>query len=126
MGQQPDGRPVFPDTTRPARRVVGAQLPSGTTIGGITVTLTEANRGVFPGYGLKLEGAIDKLVNLHGLGTDGHRIPASPINFQDAGYWTLVLPFSDGMEQVELITATQQTVFRYPFDFVADYSADTP
>ena len=96
-------------------------LWQGVSIDGITVTLTEVSRGMFPGYGIKLQGDLDKLVNLHGLSAAGERIIASPINFQEAGYWTLTLPFSEGMRELELITATRQQRYELPFNFSPDY-----
>lgn len=96
-------------------------LWQGRSVDGVRVTLTEVSRGMFPGYGLKIEGAIDKLVNLHGLTANGDRIQAAPINFQDNGYWTMTLPFNDGMKQLELITATQQQQFEFPFDTLPSY-----
>ena len=97
------------------------RLWGGQTVDGITVTLTEVKRGMFPGYGLKIEGAIEKLVNLHGLSIEGDRVMASPVNFQNAGYWTMTLPINRGIEKIELITASVQDVLHYPFDFTPSY-----
>lgn len=96
-------------------------LWSGVTVDGVTVTLTDVSRGMFPGYGLQIEGDLSRLVNLHGLGSDGQRVMADPINYQDGGYWTMTLPFGKGIEQVELILASEQKVLRYPFDFKPVY-----
>jgi hypothetical protein len=87
------------------------------------VRLTEVSRGTFPGYGLKIEGEISRLVNLHGLDAAGERVAAQPINFQDAGYWTMTLPFGKGIEQVELVLAQEQKIIEYPFDLSPVYPA---
>ncbi|MDH3997833.1 MAG: hypothetical protein OET90_03240, partial [Desulfuromonadales bacterium] len=97
------------------------ELWDGATVDGVTVTLTEIKRGMFPGYQLKAEGAIEKLVNLHGRSGDGERVAAYPINYQSGDYWTMTLPFGQGIEEVELITAAKQEVLRYPFDFKTVY-----
>ncbi|WPD22997.1 MAG: hypothetical protein SD837_00240 [Candidatus Electrothrix scaldis] len=97
------------------------ELWAGQSKEGITVTLTEVGRGTFPGYSLKVEGALEKLVNLHGIGADGERVLASPINFQESGYWTMTLPFGRGIKNIELVIATEQKVLHYPFDFKAKY-----
>ncbi len=96
-------------------------LWSGQSREGMTVTLTEVARGMFPGFSLKVEGDLEKLVNLHGIGADGTRITASPINFQSGGYWTMTLPFGHGIKDIELIIAEEQKTFRYPFDFKIKY-----
>lgn len=93
------------------------------TVDGINVSLSDVSRGSFPGYSFKVDGYITRFVNLHGLTADGQRIAAKPINFQDDGYWTLTLPFTAGMTQIELVSATEQKVLRYPFDLTARYSA---
>lgn len=108
----------FPTKTR-STMLDPKELWKGQTIDGVSVTLAEVSRGMFPGYGFKVEGTLEKLVNLHGISRDGERVAASPVNFQDAGYWTMTLPFD--IEQVELVTAAEQKVFRYPFDFRAEY-----
>jgi len=99
------------------------ELWQGRSVDGVKVSVTEVSRGIFPGYGLKIEGEIEKLVNLHGLTPTGEPVIASPVNFQDSGYWTMTLPFGKGIEEVELVTAIEQEVMRYPFDFVARYPA---
>lgn len=91
----------------------------GSEAGGIKVTLTQIARGPFPGYAMKIEGAIDKLVNVHGLTSDGQRIAGGPVNFQSDGYWTMTLPFDRDIRFVELVSATEQKVFRFPFDINA-------
>lgn len=98
-------------------------LWNGSESGGIKVTLTEISRGMFPGYALKIEGSIDKLVNVHGVTSEGRRIAGSPVNFQSDGYWTMTLPFNRGIQSVELISATEQKVFRFPFDINATTGA---
>lgn len=113
----------LPQETRSTRLPLN-ELWAGKTVDGITVTLAEVSGGTFPGYGLKVEGNIAKLVNLHGLSATDGRVAASPVDFQDAGYWTLTLPFGKGIEEVELVTASAQEVLRYPFDFVPGYPAD--
>ncbi len=96
-------------------------LWSGQSREGITVTFTEVARGMFPGFSLKVEGDLEKLVNLHGIGADGTQITASPINFQSGGYWTMTLPFGHGIKNIELIIAEEQKTFRYPFNFKVKY-----
>lgn len=88
----------------------------GKETNGITVTLTDIGRGIFPGYALKAEGSIEKLINVHGVTRDGQRVLASPVNLQRDGYWTMTLPFTDGLEMVEIITAAEQSIMRFPFD----------
>ncbi len=97
-------------------------LWKGQTVNGVTVTVTEVSGGTFPGYGMKIEGNIEKLVNLHGLSSAGERVAASTVNFQTGGYWIMTMPFGKGIEEVELVTASAQEVLRYPFDFVPKYS----
>ncbi len=104
-----------------SRRLDLDELWGGKNLDGVSVTLTGLERGMFPGYKLKIEGDLDRLVNLHGLGPEGERIAADPINFQDAGYWTMTLPFTPGMESVELVLAAEQKVYDYPFDFRPQY-----
>ncbi|MDT8383905.1 MAG: hypothetical protein RRB22_05780 [Gammaproteobacteria bacterium] len=96
-------------------------LWQGATVDGVTVSLTEVSRGMFPGYGLKIEGDISRLVNLHGIDADGRRVAAEPVNFQGSGYWTMTLPFGKGIESVELIMATKQEVMKYPFSLRPAY-----
>jgi hypothetical protein len=96
-------------------------LWQGAEVDGVKVTLSEVSRGTFPGYGLKIEGDLARLVNLHGLSADGQRVLAEPVNYQDAGYWTMTLPFGKGIEQVELVLATRQEVHELPFDIKAVY-----
>jgi hypothetical protein len=98
-------------------------LWNGQTVDGVTVTVTGVSGGMFPGYGVKIEGNIEKLVNLHGLSSVGERVGASPVNYQTGGYWTMTLPFGKGIEEVELVTASAQEVLRYPFDFEPSYPA---
>lgn len=105
---------------------VATKLPlidlwQGVEVEGIKVSLTEISRGMFPGYALKIEGKIDRLVNLHGLTSRGARVSADPVNFQDGGYWTMTLPF--GTESVKLITASNQKIIEYPFDLKPRYPA---
>jgi len=95
----------------------------GVEVSGMTVTVTSIALGMFTGYNLKVEGDIEKLVNLHGIGADGKRVVADPINFQDGGYWTMILPLNKGIESVELVSATKQKVIRLPFDLRANYGA---
>jgi len=113
----------LPQKTRTEKMALNA-LWDGQTREGITVTLTEVARGMFPGYGLKVEGALEKLVNLHGIGANGKPVLASPINFQDRGYWTMTLPFGRGIESIELVIATEQEILKYPFDFKTEYPAE--
>lgn len=93
----------------------------GVTIDGIKVTLTDVNQGMFPGYALKLDGDLSRLVRLQGLAANGEKITPEPVNFQDSGYWTMTLPFGHDMTQVEIITAVRQQVQEYPFDLKARY-----
>lgn len=95
-------------------------LWNGKVIDGIKVRLTEVGRGMFPGYALKLEGALDKLVNLHGVTRSGKKVMPQPVNFQDGGYWTMTLPFAD-LDALELTTAREQQIHTYPFDVAATY-----
>jgi hypothetical protein len=63
-------------------------------------------------------------VNLHGISAAGERVATSHVFFREAGSWTMTLPFSKGIEKiekVELITAIEQEVLRYPFDFKLKY-----
>lgn len=110
----------LPTKTR-ATRFKLDELWSGKTVDGITVTLSSVDRGMFPGYSIKIEGAIDKLVNLHGLEAGGKRVAAHPVNFQQSGYWTMTLPFK-GIAEVELVTAIKQASFVYPFNVLPKYS----
>lgn len=112
----------LPLQTRSTRLALDA-LWEPQTVDGIKVSLSDVSRGSFPGYSFKVDGDITRFVNLHGLTADGQRIAAKPINFQDDGYWTLTLPFTAGMTQIELVSATEQKVLRYPFDLTAQYSA---
>ena len=98
-------------------------LWAGAEVNGITITVASIELGMFTGYNLKIEGDIEKLVNLHGIGADGGRIVADPINFQDGGYWTMILPLNKGIKSIELVTATKQKVIRLPFDLQADYGS---
>ncbi len=116
------GEIIFRLPTKTESRFLALKdLWQGQTIDGVTVTISDLDRGVFPGYHLKIEGAIEKLVNLHGVSAEGERVAADPVNFQTAGYWTMTLPFNKGIEKVELITAMEQEVLRYPFDFKPNY-----
>lgn len=110
----------LPQRTRSTKLFL-SDLWKGKTVDGITVTIQNVSRGSFPGYELKIAGKIDMLVNLHGLSSKGERVIASPVNFQDGGYWTMTLPFGLGIKEVELVTATAQKVIRYPFDFNPAY-----
>jgi hypothetical protein len=99
-------------------------LWKGQTVDDVTVTITDIDRGIFPGYGLEIVGAVEKLVNLHGISAAGERVATSHVFFREAGSWTMTLPFSKGIEKiekVELITAIEQEVLRYPFDFKLKY-----
>jgi hypothetical protein len=96
-------------------------LWDGKTVDGIKVSLASIDRGMFPGYNLKIEGEIEKLVNLHGIDSNGERVVAKPINYQQAGYWTMTLPFGKGINTVELVLADKQDVLEYPFDLKARY-----
>jgi hypothetical protein len=113
----------LPTKTRSTRLALN-DLWNGQTVDGVTITVAEVSGGMFPGYGLKIEGEIEKLVNLHGLSSAGERVVASPVNFQTGGYWTMTLPFGKGVEEVELVTASAQEVLRYPFDFVPEYQGE--
>ncbi len=93
------------------------KLWAGKTIDGFTATLSDVERGMFSGYSIKIEGEIDKLVNLHGLDAEGKRIVANLVNFQQARFWTMTLPFK-GVTEVELVTAIKQATFVYPFNVV--------
>lgn len=116
------GRIRFRLPTRTAATRIGFdELWQGRSVDGVTVSLTAIDRGMFPGYALKIEGAIERLVNLHGIAPDGALVLAHPINFQDDGYWTMTLPFTPGMQEVELVLATEQAVYDYPFDFKPEY-----
>lgn len=99
------------------------ELWAGKEVDGIRVTLTGIDRGMFPGYKLKIEGGIYKLVNVRELTTDGKHIMADPINFQTDGYWTMTLPFNQGIKAIELITAKKQKVIKLPFDLKPVYTA---
>lgn len=110
----------LPTKTQSTRLALN-ELWNGQTVDGVTVTVSEVSGGMFPGYGMKIEGAIEKLVNLHGISAQGTRVAATPVNFQSDGYWTMTLPFGKGIEEVELVTASAQEVMRYPFDFVPAY-----
>ena len=110
-------------TVRLPMATASAKLPlnelwQGKTVNGVTLTLTEISRGMFPGYALKVEGELNRLVNVHGLAGDGDRVAADPVNFQSDGYWTLTLPF--GVESVELVIATEQEIMTFPFDIARD------
>jgi hypothetical protein len=100
------------------------ELWSGKEVDGITVSLTAIDRGMFPGYELKIEGDINKLVNVHGIGDDGKRVMSNPVNYQSGGYWTMTLPFNHGIESVELVTAKKQKMMKFPFDLKPKYSGD--
>ncbi|MCI5122960.1 MAG: hypothetical protein D3925_00415, partial [Candidatus Electrothrix sp. AR5] len=113
----------LPQKTRTEKMALN-ELWDGQTKEGVIVTLTEVARGMFPGYRLKIEGTLEKLVNLHGIGADGKPVLASPINFQAGGYWTMTLPFGHGIESIELVIATEQKILKYPFNFKADYPAE--
>jgi len=102
-------------------RLAFADLWKGKTVDGVTVTLTDVGRGTFPGYGLKLEGELEKLVNLNGLTPTGKKVMPSPVNYQDGGYWTMTLPFAN-LDALELTTAGEQEIYKYPFDIEPDYS----
>ncbi len=116
------GRIRFRLPTRTAStRLPLDELWQGRSVDGVTVTLTALERGMFPGYAMKVEGAVDRLVNLHGISPEGERIMAAPINFQEGGYWTMTLPFTPGMREAELVIATEQKVYDYPFDFKPKY-----
>lgn len=99
-----------------------AALWESIEIGGMEVSLESMEHGMFAGYKLRLRGDLSALVNLYGLTADGQRVPASPMNFQSDGSLTATLPFTTGMTAVELITATQQQTFAYPFDLQPDYA----
>jgi hypothetical protein len=110
----------LPQRTQATRMALN-DLWSGQTYDGVTVTLTNVSRGMFPGYGLKVEGAIERLVNLHGIAGNGEVVLPKPVNYQTGGYWTMTLPFGQGIEEIELITAVEQGVMRYPFDLKPKY-----
>jgi len=97
------------------------KLWAGHEVDGIRIVVSGIGLNTFPGYNLKIEGNIEKLVNLHGISARGERIIADPINFQNDGSWTMILPLNKGIEAVELITAEKQKVIRLPFDLRADY-----
>ena len=118
---QPLGRLKGEFIVRLPTKTASTSLPlkglwQGKTAHGVKVTLTSINRGMFPGYALKIEGAVDRLVNVHGLSADGHRVAARPVNFQSDGSWTMTLPFGQGIRNVEVVTASRQKVMRFPFD----------
>lgn len=92
------------------------ELWGGKTTDGITVTLTDIRRGMFPGYALKVEGELDRLVNVHGVALDGQRVIGDPVSFQTGGFWTLTLPFGHRIQTVELVMATEQKIMKFPFD----------
>lgn len=120
--QELKGKLVFrlPTRTR-STQIALNELWQGKSINGVTVTLTEVGRGMFPGYALKIDGDLTRLVNLHGLDGEGKRVMANPINYQSDGYWTMTLPFGKGIETVELILAEKQKVMEYPFALRAEY-----
>lgn len=97
------------------------ELWDGKSVDGVKVSLASIDRGMFPGYSLKIEGDIEKLVNLHGIDGNGERVIADPINYQQAGFWTMTLPFGQGINTVELVLADKQEVLEYPFDLKARY-----
>ena len=97
------------------------ELWSGKEVDGITVSLTGIDRGMFPGYEIKIEGNLNKLVNLHGIDNNGKRVMADPINYQSGGYWTMTLPFNHGIETVELVSTIKQEVINFPFDLKPTY-----
>ncbi len=110
------GKLVFRLPTKTASTELALkQLWQGKTVDDVTVTLTEVGRGMFPGYAMKIEGDIARLVNLHGIDGKGERVAADPINYQQDGYWTMTLPFGRGIESVELVLATKQEVMEFPF-----------
>lgn len=87
------------------------------------VSLTGIQSGSFvAGYSFKIEGNIEKLVNLYGLDSAGNRIKASTTNFQSDGYWTMTIPFGKNLEKIELVYATDQHIIEYPFSLKAEYS----
>lgn len=92
-------------------------LWQGQTIEGVRVTLEAVNRGMFPGYQLKLAGQLDNLIAIHGLDEFGRRVSPITQNFQNAGYWTATIPFRNNMTTVQLVTAERQAVFELPFTF---------
>lgn len=98
-----------------------SELWDGQSVDGVTATLTALNRGTFAGHSLKIAGDIEKLVNVHGLDSNGQRVMADPINYQQAGYWTMTLPFGKGIEAVELILADKQEILTYPFELDVRY-----
>lgn len=93
-------------------------LWTGVEIKGVKVSFQE----VSPEYSLKIEGALDRLVNLYGVPKEGGRIAGYPINFQSGGYWTITLPMDKGIEQVELIVADKQKIVKMPFDIKPKYT----
>jgi hypothetical protein len=97
------------------------QLWQGQTHEGVTVRLTEVGRGMFPGYRLRIDGDVSRLINLYGVGSDGRRVAPDPVNYQEGGYWTMTLPFGEGIEYVELVLATAQEVREYPFALRPEY-----
>ncbi|MES9969246.1 MAG: hypothetical protein ABW092_04380 [Candidatus Thiodiazotropha sp.] len=113
----------LPKQTRSTRLRLN-ELWEGKSVDGVRVVVMDVSRGMFPGYGLKIEGEIEKLVNLHGLSAQGEPVAASPVNYQNGGYWTMTLPFGEGIEEVELVTAMAQEVLRYPFDLSPTYPAE--
>lgn len=113
----------LPRQTRSTRLPLNG-LWDGDGADGVTVRLSEISRGMFPGYGIRLDGALNRLVNVHGIAVDGSRIEAKPINYQSGAYWTATLPFGHGIKEIELLTATDQAVYRYPFDIRPRYPVD--
>ncbi|EAR10730.1 hypothetical protein [Reinekea blandensis] len=92
-------------------------LWQGQSIEGVRVTLESVERGMFPGYHLKLAGDLDNLIAIHGLDEYGQRVSPITQNFQEAGYWTATIPFRNNMTSVQLVTDNQQAVFEMPFRF---------
>lgn len=116
------GKLIFRLPTRTASTTLALQdLWQGKAVSGVTLTLTEMGRGMFPGYGLKVEGDLTRLVNLYGVDAKGQRVQATPVNYQQGGYWTLTLPFGKGVESVELILAQEQKILEYPFALRLQY-----
>lgn len=89
----------------------------GQSIEGIKVTLDAVNRGMFPGYSLRLEGALENLIGIHGIDERGQRVIPTTRNYQSGGYWTATIPFRNNMRSVQLVTAQEQDVFELPFNF---------
>ncbi|MEN8136143.1 MAG: hypothetical protein ABFS18_11505 [Thermodesulfobacteriota bacterium] len=96
-------------------------LWKGVEVDGIKVAITEVSWSVFTGYRLKIDGAIERLVNLHGIMKNGTRIIADSVNFQSGGYWTVTLPMGHGIEEVELVRAEKQKIIKLPFDVKPEY-----